>query len=119
MSPGCHFTAAHHRSANEAQSGIKGPNGRQLILLELWRKETSNPVIPDRAGIQSALQIRVSKSNGIETRARGGINEKICMAVGIRVGRDSRTACWHGCHHADGLTAKRDSRVTGASMDPA
>lgn len=65
---------------NEAQSGIKGPNGKQLILLEPARQETSDLVILDGTGIQSSLQIILPNSSGIGVRAKGGLGKKICMA---------------------------------------
>lgn len=62
---------------NEAQSGIKGPNGKQLILLEQGRHETSDPVILDGAGIQSSrIQIILPNSSGIGARAKGGIRQE-------------------------------------------
>lgn len=66
---------------NEAQSGIKGPNGKQLILLVPGRQETSDPVILDGTGIQSSLQIVLPNSSGMGVRAKGGgLGEKICVA---------------------------------------
>lgn len=66
---------------NEAQSGIKSPNGKQLILLVPGRQETSDPVILDGTGIQSSLQIVLPNSSGMGVRAKGGgLGEKICVA---------------------------------------
>lgn len=56
---------------NEAQSGIKGPHGKQLILLEPGRQETSDPVILDGTRILSSLQIVLPNSSGIGVWARG------------------------------------------------
>lgn len=61
---------------NEAQSGIKGPNGKQLILLEPARHRTSDPVILDGAGFQSSLQIILPNSIGMGVRAKGGIRRE-------------------------------------------
>lgn len=65
---------------NEAQSGIKGPNGKQLILLEPARQETSDLVILDGTRIQSSLQIILLNSGGIGVREKRGLCEKICVA---------------------------------------
>lgn len=75
---------------NEAQSGIKGPNGKQLILLEA-RTQESTAVQCSWAEWEftHCLRSNYQTSEGWKCEQREGLGGTICM----RVGKDGCMVC--------------------------
>lgn len=67
---------------NEAQSGIKGPHGKQLILLEPPGGRRGDPVILDGTGIHSSLQIVLLNFSGERSASGKKRKEKEAGVLG-------------------------------------
>lgn len=84
---------------NEALSGIKDPNGKQLILLEPGRRETRvTPVMLDGMEIHSSLQIVLPNFSKIRVRAKGRIRRKILCILPSEDGKRSQGGMLHVWH---------------------